>query len=598
MKRSSPNDSELEAGSSTVGPPSTSSTTLDLTVILAFGTSGIPGLSWLFSKIAHFKPRTPLEDLLNAPLPGHDQEQGGDSRANTEPELLHHLVAIEERINQILVHLEDLESAQIDDDRASHPNHEVELEEKVSIDRGMMVISKLYLSALGLILDHQYDAWYPSGEVQAWERPVPNPSSSSSSASKADHQVEMDLFTAAIHALEKTIYWRSIVLRQSRIDEPHYGLWAWSTSATGRSVDRGLVGIFLPLPAQGEDKEGEDQIGEEIRGLEALPYLLEKTQAALVHVLTKVRQVRRQPGQGRANVLQRTGEQDVVDLTPGEILSRAKYLTDLLNVFHRLPSKLVRMALLPPEVSKQAEMDGKMVGLWIRLKAGVRRVEMLHDAGRVEESAKKSALHMGGYDLDGGETVDEDGRETGKDTHWKHSTEIEETFKRLLIQIEQIPGEDLAPLLTRAQPWLPRTVTAGRERSFSSGSSSSSSSDQEGDSDNESDSDGDEFDTGKSSETKSKRSRPAHPDPPNRPLLMRLLRMYNRYQEYRYALHLSQPVVDVVVKVESPKGKGKDMPPSGRNGSGKRKLSRFREDGQLGAVWRRVMWGVSEIIGM
>jgi hypothetical protein len=596
MKRSSPNDSELEAGSSTVGPPSTSSTTLELTVILAFGTSGIPGLSWLFSKIAHFKPKTPLEDLLNAPLPGHDQERGGDSRVITESELLHHLVAIEERINQILVHLEDLESGETDDDRASHPIHEVELEEKASIDRGMTAISQLYLSALGLILDYQYETWYPSSRVQAWERPVPGSSCSSispstPSPSKADHQVEMDLFTAAIHALEKTIYWRSIVLRQSRIDEPHHGSWVWSTSATGRSVDRGLVGMILPLPAQGEDEEGADPIGEEIRGLEALPYLLEKTQAALVHVLTKDRQVRRQPGQGRADVPRRNGEEDVADLTPGEILRRAKYLTDLLNVFHRLPSKIVRMALSPPE---QTEMNGKMVGLWIRLKAGVRRVEMLHDAGRVEESARKSGLQVGGYDPD----EDEFGNEDGQDTNLKYSTEIEETFKRLLIQIERIPGDDLAPLLTRAQPWLPRTVTAGRERSFSSGSSSSSSSDQEGDSDNESDSDGDESDTGKSSETKSKRSRPTHPDPPNRPLLMRLLRMYNRYQEYRYALHLSQPVVDVVVKVESPKGKGKDMPPSARNGSGKRKLSRFREDGELGAVWRRVMWGVSEIIGM
>lgn len=559
----------------------------------AFTASGIPGLSWLFSKITHLKPRTPLEDLLNAPLPGHDQEKGGDFRAITEPELLHHLVAIEERIDQILLHLEDLESAQIDDIRASHPNHEVELEEKASIDRGMTTISQLYLRALGLILDHQYDAWYPSPGVQAWERPVPTSSYSfAPGPSKADHQVEMDLFTAAIHALEKTIYWRSIVLRQSRIDEPHHGSWTWFTSATGRSVDQGLVGMFLPLPAE-VGEEG-DQIGEEIRGIEALPFLLEKTQAALVHVLTKDRQVRRQPGQGRADVPRRTGEEDVVDLTPGEILSRAKYLTDLLNVFHRLPSKLVRMALLPPEVSKQAEMDGKMVGLWIRLKAGVRRVEMLHDSARVEEKARKSGLQVGGYNPN----EDEFGDEDGQDTNLKYSTEIEETFKRLLIQIERIPGEDLAPLLTRARPWLPRTVTAGRERSFSSGSSSSSSSDQEDDSDNESDSDGDESDTGNFSETKSKRSRPAHPDPPHRPLLMRLLRMYNRYQEYRYALHLSQPVVDVVVKVESPKGKGKDMPPSGRNGSGKRKLSRFREDGELGAVWRRVMWGVSEIIGM
>jgi hypothetical protein len=511
---------------------------------------------------------------------------------------LHHLIAIEERINQILVHLEDLESAETDDDRASHPSHEVELEEKPSIDRGMTTISQLYLSALGLILDYQYETWYPSSRVQAWERPVPGSSCSSTSPStpspsKADHQVEMDLFTAAIHALEKTIYWRSIVLRQSRIDEPHHGSWAWSTSATGRSVDRGLAGMFLALPTEAGE-EG-DQIGEEIRGLEALPYLLEKTQAALVHVLTKDRQVRRQPGQGRADVPRRNGEEDVADLTPGEILRRAKYLTDLLNVFHRLPSKLLRMALSPPE---QTEMDGKMVGLWIRLKAGVRRVEMLHDSGRVEESARKSGLHMGGYDPDGEETIDEDGRNTGKETTSKHSTEIEETFKRLLLQIERIPGEDLAPLLTRAQPWLPRTVTAGRERSFSSGSSSSSSPDQDDDSDNGSDSDEDESDTGKPSDTNSKRSRPAHPDPPNRPLLMRLLRMYDRYQEYRYALHLSQPVFDVVVKVESPKGKGKDMPPSGRNGSGKRKLSRFREDGELGAVWRRVMWGVSEIIGM
>lgn len=555
----------------------------------AFTASGIPGLSWLFSKIAHLKPRTPLEDLLNAPLPGHDQEKGGDFRAITEPELLHHLVAIEERIDQILLHLEDLESAQIDDIRASHPNHEVELEEKASIDRGMTTISQLYLRALGLILDHQYDAWYPSPGVQAWERPVPTSSYSfAPGPSKADHQVEMDLFTAAIHALEKTIYWRSIVLRQSRIDEPHYELWAWSTSATGRSVNRGLAGMFLALPIEAGE-EG-DQIGEEIRGLEALPYLLEKTQAAFLHVLTKDRQVRRQPGQGRADILQRTGEHDVVDLTPGEILSRAKYLTDLLNIFHRLPSKLVRMALSPPD---QTKMDGKMVGLWIRLKAGVRRVEMLHDSGRVEENARKSGLQVGGYDPDEDEFADED----GQDTNLKHSNEIEETFKRLLIQIERIPGEDLAPLLTRAQPWLPRTVTAGRERSFSSGSSSSSASDQEGSSDNESDSD-DESDTGKSSDPKSKRSRLAHPDPPNRPLLMRLLRMYNRYQEYRYALHLSQPVVDVVVKVESPKGKGKDTPPSARNGSGKRKLSRFREDGELGAVWRRVMWSVSEIIGM
>lgn len=559
-----------------------------------FGTSGIPGLSWLFSKIAHLKPRTPLEDLLNAPLPGHEQEQGGDSRAITEPELLHHLIAIEERINQILVHLEDLESAQIDDDRASHPTHEVELEEKASIDRGMTAISQLYLSALGLILDHQYDAWYPSPGVQAWERPVPNSSSSfAPGLSKADHQVEMDLFTAAVHALEKTIYWRSIVLRQSRIDEPHHGSWAWSISATGRSVDRGLADMFLPLPAEAGE-EG-DQIGEEIRGLEALPYLLEKTQAALVHVLTKDRQVRRQPGHGRADVPRRNEEEDVADLTPGEILSRARYLSDLLNVFHRLPTKLVRMALLPPEVSEQTGLNGKMVGLWIRLKAGVRRVEMLHDAGRVEDNARKSGLQVEGYDPD----EDEFGDEDGQDTNLKHSTEIEETFKRLLIQIERIPGEDLAPLLTRAQPWLPRTVTAGKERSFSSGSSSSSSSsDQDGDSGNGSDSDEDESDTGKPSDTNSKRSRPTHPDPPDRPLLMRLLRMYNRYQEYRYALHLSQPVVDVVVKVESPKGKGKDTPPSGRNGSGKRKLSRFREDGELGAVWRRVMWGVSEIIGM
>ena len=538
---------------------------------------------------------------MNAPLLGLDQEQGGDAQAITEPELLHHLVAIEERINQILSHLEDLESVEIDDDRASHPNHEVELEERASIDRGMMAISKLYLSALGLILDYQYDAWYPSAEVQAWERPVPTSSSSSSSSStpapsKADHQVEMDLFTAAVHALEKTIYWRSIVLRQSRIDEPHHGSWAWSTSATGRSVDRALAGMFLPLPAEAGE-EG-DQIGEEIRGLEALPYLLEKTQAALVHVLTKDRQVRRQPGQGRADSFQTPGEEDIMNLTPGEILRRSRYLSDLLNVFHRLPSKLVRMELSLPEVSEQTEMDRKMIGLWIRLKAGVRRVEMLHDSGRVEESARKSGLRMGGYDPDGEETIDEDGRDTGKETTTKHSTEIEETFKRLLLQIDRIPGEDLAPLLTRAQPWLPRTVTTGRERSFSSGSSSSSSSDQEDDRDDESDSGGDETNPGKPSDTKSKRSRPAHPDPPNRPLLMRLLRMYNRYQEYRYALHLSQPVMDVIFKVESPKGKGKDTPPSARNGPGKRKLSRFREDGELGAVWRRVMWGVSEIIGM
>lgn len=213
------------------------------------------------------------------------------------------------------------------------------------------------------------------------------------------------------------------------------------------------------------------------------------------------------------------------------------------------------------------------MGLWIRLKAGTRRAEILHDLGRLE----KSELYPSAY----AEECDDEGHEAGglRGTT-RVGGSVEETLELILLQIERIPGEDLAPLLTRAQPWLPRSI----ENSRSYGSSESSAKEESDDSETNAVGADDAEDEPRVEDGVACR-RMNHPDPPNRPLLVRLFRIYNRYQEYRYALHLSQPTKIV---------KGQSTGPS----SGKRKLSRFREDGELGAIWRRVMWGISEIIGM